>query len=121
MGSRAWTCIARSIQEYRSREEVTSELALTRSSKTVHTEAKMSSVPKLTISLVNTNNRDLLRACLQSLYSVDHSASFEVILVDNLSTDGSREMVAAEFSKVQLVLNGARQGFGANHNQAIRR
>jgi len=81
----------------------------------------MSSVPKLTISLVNTNNRDLLRACLQSLYSVDHSASFEVILVDNLSTDGSREMVAAEFSKVQLVLNGARQGFGANHNQAIRR
>jgi GT2 family glycosyltransferase len=78
------------------------------------------SSPKLSISLVNTNNRVLLRDCLASLYSQDHGVEFETILVDNVSSDGSVQMVAAEFPQVTLILNDRRKGFAANHNQAIK-
>ncbi len=75
--------------------------------------------PKLSISLVNTNNRKLLQVCLQSLYEVDHGVEFETILVDNVSTDGSPEMVRDEFPQVKQIINTIRKGFAANHNQAI--
>ena len=74
---------------------------------------------KLSISLVNTNNRDLLRECLKSLYEQDHGVTFEVVLVDNISTDGSVEMVQSEFPQVKVMVNTKRMGFAANHNQAI--
>ncbi len=76
--------------------------------------------PKLSISLVNTNNCKLLRVCLHSLYDVDHGVEFETILVDNVSTDGSPEMVRTEFPQVHLIENTFRMGFAANHNQAIK-
>jgi GT2 family glycosyltransferase len=77
------------------------------------------SVPKLSISLVNTNNRVLLHDCLVSLFQQDHGVEFETILVDNVSTDGSADMVAAEFPQVKVIRNERRKGFAANHNQAI--
>jgi GT2 family glycosyltransferase len=77
------------------------------------------SIPKLSISLVNTNNKVLLRDCLKSLFEQEHGLEFETILVDNVSTDGSVEMVAAEFPQVSVIRNEKRKGFAANHNQAI--
>lgn len=76
--------------------------------------------PKLSISLVNTNNCKLLNVCLHSLFDVDHGVEFETILVDNVSNDGSPEMVRKEFPQVKLIENTYRMGFAANHNQAIR-
>jgi GT2 family glycosyltransferase len=76
--------------------------------------------PTLSISIVNTNNRVLLEQCLHSLFDQDHGVDFEVILVDNVSTDGSAEMVGEKFPQVQLIRNTGRMGFAANHNQAIR-
>jgi GT2 family glycosyltransferase len=75
--------------------------------------------PRLSISLVNTNNKVLLRDCLKSLFEQDHGLDFEIILVDNVSTDGSVEMVTAEFPQVAIIRNERRKGFAANHNQAI--
>jgi GT2 family glycosyltransferase len=76
--------------------------------------------PTLSISIVNTNNRVLLEQCLHSLFDSDHGVDFEVILVDNVSTDGSADMVMQKFPQVQLIRNTNRMGFAANHNQAIR-
>jgi len=76
--------------------------------------------PTLSISIVNTNNRVLLEQCLHSLFDQDHGVDFEVILVDNVSTDGSADMVVDKFPRVQLIRNTGRLGFAANHNQAIR-
>ena len=75
-----------------------------------------------TISIVNWNTSDELRECLHSVLSQDGSVTFEVIVVDNASTDGSPDIIRAEFGdKVILIANTNNRGFGAAHNQAIER
>jgi GT2 family glycosyltransferase len=73
----------------------------------------------LTISLVNTNNRELLRDCLRSIYRNTRRISFEIYVVDNVSTDGSVEMVRAEFPQVKLICNESRLPYSGNHNQVL--
>ena len=68
------------------------------------------------ISLVNTNSRELLLACLDSLRDVDA----EVVVLDNASEDGSVDAVRAAFPDVQVIAQEHRAGFGANHNTVIR-
>ena len=57
----------------------------------------MSVAVSLTLSIVNTNNRELLRDCLQSIRDTVRQTSHEVIVVDNASDDGSPDMVEREF------------------------
>ena len=68
------------------------------------------------ISLVNTNSRELLLACLDSLRDVDA----EVVVLDNASEDGSADAVRERFPEVRLIAQAHRAGFGANHNTVIR-
>src|ERR1700716_785682 len=74
-------------------------------------------VLEVEISLVNTNNRALLNACLASLPEACAGLNWHVTVVDNESRDGSAEMVATEFPSARLIRNAKRLGFGANHNQ----
>jgi GT2 family glycosyltransferase len=74
----------------------------------------------LTVSIVNTNNRDLLQECLRSLFESTRRISLEVYVVDNACTDGSAEMVEQEFPQVHLIRNSRRLRFCANHNLALR-
>jgi GT2 family glycosyltransferase len=71
------------------------------------------------ISLVNTNNRALLQACLASLWEACGGLNWHVTVVDNESRDGSAEMVAKDFPASRLIRNANRLGFGANHNQVL--
>jgi N-acetylglucosaminyl-diphospho-decaprenol L-rhamnosyltransferase len=72
----------------------------------------------VSIVIVNWNVRDLLRRCLHSI--AQHPVpSTEVIVVDNASTDGSVDMVRAEFPAVHLVVNAGNRGFPAAINQGI--
>ena len=74
----------------------------------------------VTVSIVNWNTRDELRGCLKSVLSQDGSVKFEVIVVDNASSDGSAAVVSSEFAgRVTLIANDKNLGFGAAHNQAI--
>ena len=70
----------------------------------------------VSISLVNTNSRELLLACLESLRGVEA----EIVVLDNASEDGSAEAVRARFPGVRVVAQEHRAGFGANHNTVIR-
>jgi N-acetylglucosaminyl-diphospho-decaprenol L-rhamnosyltransferase len=72
------------------------------------------------VSLVNTSNRDLLRACLASLPEAAGALTWHATVVDNASEDGSPEVVRHEFPWVRLIENPHRVGFSANHNQVIR-
>jgi N-acetylglucosaminyl-diphospho-decaprenol L-rhamnosyltransferase len=71
------------------------------------------------VSLVNTNNRDLLRACLASLPEAAGALTWHATVVDNASDDCSPEVVRLEFPWARLIENPQRVGFSANHNQVI--
>jgi len=66
--------------------------------------------------IVNLNTRELLRACLSSVYAEGSAVRNEIIVIDNGSTDGSTEMVAREFPTVRLVRNRSNEGFARPNN-----
>ena len=79
-------------------------------------------MPDLAVVIVSWNVRDLLAACLHSLFAdLDLSGlKAEVWVVDNGSTDGSPEMVSREFSDVHLIASRKNLGFAAGNNLALR-
>jgi N-acetylglucosaminyl-diphospho-decaprenol L-rhamnosyltransferase len=70
----------------------------------------------LTVSIVNTNGREFLLACLESLSGTDG----EIVVLDNASEDGSAEAVRERYPHVHVIAQPFRAGFGANHNTVIR-
>jgi hypothetical protein len=74
----------------------------------------------LSVSIVSWNTRDLLQRCLESVYGTIAGLEFEVLVVDNGSTDGSPEMVRCEYPRATLLANDANVGFARANNQAIR-
>lgn len=73
----------------------------------------------VSVVIVNWNTRDMLRACLASLPWSSPALSVEAVVVDNGSTDGSREMVVAEFAQARLLLNDDNLGFVKATNQGL--
>jgi len=78
-------------------------------------------VTDLSIVIVNWNTRDLLSRCLRCVYDTTLDLDFEVIVVDNASTDGSQEMVRQKYPGASLIANTKNNGFAKANNQAIRR
>lgn len=76
-------------------------------------------VPDISVLIVSYNTRDRLRACLGSLREQAADATFEVILVDNASKDGSADMVAEEFPEVRLIRSETNLGFANANNRAL--
>ncbi|MGB7582214.1 MAG: glycosyltransferase family 2 protein [Sedimentisphaerales bacterium] len=74
----------------------------------------------VSIIIVNWNTRDILRGCLWSVYEQTQDISFEVIVVDNASTDGSVEMVKRDFPQAVLIENMGNRGFAAANNQGLK-
>ncbi|MBN1507013.1 MAG: glycosyltransferase family 2 protein [Sedimentisphaerales bacterium] len=74
----------------------------------------------VSIIIVNWNTRDILRDCLKSVYTRTEDIIFEVIVVDNASSDGSADMIRREFPPVRLIENTENKGFAAANNQGMR-
>ena len=74
---------------------------------------------RLSIIIVTWNIREVLKDCLVSLYREDLNVSFEVILFDNGSEDGTPDMVEAEFPQVSLIRHHENLGFPKANNRAI--
>jgi len=77
----------------------------------------------LSIIIVNHNTHTLLAGCLSSIYKTLKNVdfSFEVIVVDNASTDRSVDLVKRDFPKGILVRNKTNEGFGKANNSGIRK
>ncbi len=73
----------------------------------------------LTVIILNWNTRELLKESLQSLLDQPPGLNTQIIVADNASEDGSREMVRALFPNVTLVVNTSNIGFGAGNNAAL--
>lgn len=80
----------------------------------------MASENKLSICIVNYQARDYLEKCLESIYHSGLSMSFEIILVDNHSEDGTIEMVSSLFPGVKVIGNSTNLGYTAPMNQALK-
>jgi GT2 family glycosyltransferase len=73
----------------------------------------------LSIIIVNFNTEALLRQCLASIFALSHGITFEVIVVDNNSGDGSVSMIQSEYPHVRLVRNASNRGFAAANNVGL--
>ena len=73
----------------------------------------------LTIVIVSWNTSGLLSQCLHSVYETGSRFAFEVIVVDNASTDDSISMVEEQFPAVKLIKNDRNQGFARANNQGL--
>jgi GT2 family glycosyltransferase len=74
----------------------------------------------LTVIIPSYNTRQLLRNCITSIYDHTRGITFEVIVIDDHSADGSADMVAEAFPETILVRNQANQGYVLNTNLGMR-
>ncbi len=74
----------------------------------------------LTIIIPNYNTKALLQQCLASIYHYTRGIRFEVICVDDGSTDGSAEMVESAFPEVILVRNKVALLYSKNNNLGMK-
>ncbi|WP_084151250.1 glycosyltransferase family 2 protein [Azohydromonas australica] len=72
----------------------------------------------VSVCIVNWNTREMLRRCLRSLRDHTRGLEFEVIVVDNASSDGSVAMMETEFPEVIVVASAANLGFAKGCNRA---
>ena len=73
------------------------------------------SLPKVSIIIVNHNGKTLLEKCLESLFKVNYE-NFEVILVDNNSTDDTVEFVTKNHPSIILLKLNSNKGFAEPNN-----
>jgi N-acetylglucosaminyl-diphospho-decaprenol L-rhamnosyltransferase len=74
----------------------------------------------LAIVVLNFNTRDYLRRCLTSIYASRGDFAFDVCMVDNASSDGSADMVRAEFPRVRVIQSQVNGGFPYGNNLGLR-
>jgi GT2 family glycosyltransferase len=84
-------------------------------------------VPQLSFIIVNWNGGDFLKRCLESIAKYPPAIPSEVVVVDNASTDGSREWTGSAKAinvlngiSLRLIENTANVGFGRANNQAFK-
>lgn len=75
--------------------------------------------PLVSIVIVNWNTCDMTRDCLDSVYKQTKKIPFEVIVVDNGSSDNSVEMIKKQFPQAKLIVNENNLGFAAANNQGF--
>ena len=74
----------------------------------------------ISVVIVGWNARHYLELCLKSLADAPPRCSMEVLVVDNASSDGSSEMIKAQFPWVKLIRSEENLGFAKGNNVAIR-
>lgn len=69
----------------------------------------------VSVIIVNYNTKELTRSCLDSVFEKTEGVDYEVILVDNGSTDGSKEQFEKD-TRIQYIYNEENLGFGKANN-----
>lgn len=74
----------------------------------------------LSISIVSYNNCGLLKRCVASILKNTKGLKFEIIVIDNASTDGTLEMLSKNFPSVKVIENKKNLFFAEANNQALK-
>ena len=80
----------------------------------------MTGGPRVSILVVSFNTREETLECIRSVFRETLEASFEVIVVDNASQDGSPEAIRDEFPDLRMLALDTNLGFGQANNLAAR-
>lgn len=76
--------------------------------------------PDISILIVSWNVRELLLRCLATLpAAVGDGLSYEIIVVDNASADGTVAAMLAAFPEIRVIANAKNRGFTGGNNQAL--
>ncbi len=74
----------------------------------------------LSVIVVNWNTKDLAIKCLESVFKLTKGVTFELIVVDNASSDGTSEEIKKHFPMVRLLENKQNLGYAKANNQGIK-
>jgi len=78
--------------------------------------------PTVTINIVTYNSLNEIEECLNSILNNSNNVDFEVVIVDNASTDGTQQILknySNNKSFIKLILNDENKGLAKANNQAI--
>lgn len=75
---------------------------------------------ELSIVIVNYNTRQFLQKCLFSIFENTKNTKYEIVVIDNNSSDGSAEMLRAGIPGVEPIINSKNLGFAKACNQGIK-
>lgn len=75
---------------------------------------------KLSVIIVNYNGLKFLDACFKSIYKKLINTDFEIIVLDNNSSDDSCNFIKTHFNKIRLIESKVNLGFGKGNNEAIK-
>lgn len=73
----------------------------------------------VSIIIINFNTLDLTRACITSIIELTQGIDYEIVLVDNASTEGGLDTLPIEFPSVKLIRNKYNIGFAKANNIGI--
>ncbi|MFW9929157.1 MAG: glycosyltransferase family 2 protein [Candidatus Thorarchaeota archaeon] len=74
----------------------------------------------VSIIIVNYNTRELTLQCLESIYKKTINIDFEVIMVDNASSDNSVNIIKERFPQIKIIESNENLGFGKANNLGIK-
>lgn len=74
----------------------------------------------LTIVIVNYNAKNFLMDCIKSVYSSENRIKFEIVVVDNDSQDGSKELITTNYPSIVWIQNSVNEGFAKANNQGFK-
>ncbi|MEM9291649.1 MAG: glycosyltransferase family 2 protein [Acidobacteriota bacterium] len=84
----------------------------------IDVSSKDTSSIDISLITVSTNEADDLEKCLPSIFEEEHDFNIEVIVVDNASTDGTRDLLA-QYPEVKVLTMTERKGYIENNNIAL--
>lgn len=75
----------------------------------------------VSVIIANWNTKDLIKQCVESIFnSLPPDFKFEIIVIDNGSTDGSREYLPGLGDKIRLILNNTNEGYAKACNKGMK-
>jgi len=73
----------------------------------------------VSIIIISWKMRDFLKVCLDSICRVTKGISFELIVIDNDSRDGTAELIQKSYKNIKLIKNSVNRGVAPARNQGI--
>jgi GT2 family glycosyltransferase len=75
----------------------------------------------ISVIIINYNTFELTCNCISSIHKKSHGVSYEIIIVDNASTEVDADRFKEQFPDIILVKNDHNQGFAKGNNEGLKK